>query len=266
MGYRKIEIGDREAVRAFDGFLEELSEKLEDSRTDRNELCRKVLADLYFGPLGSQVLASSGASAAARAMVASFDPRNVTLEPEYYEDLDAEKYYPRKPLIWLWIMFDRSPVGQSAHLGHRLRRLLARHIFKKCGENVKIWHMVEFSYGYNLSVGDNVVIHRGVLLDDRGEIVIGSNASISDWANVYSHSHNIHDINDVTLGKTVIGDGVRVTYHATVLSGTELGHDSMVGTVGVVTKSIPPHHVNVGIPAKTIVKKKRDCPHCGKIG
>ena len=79
-----------------------------------------------------------------------------------------------KPLTWLWIMFDRSPLGQNAWLGHRLRRLLAERVFKRCGKNVKIWHLVEFSYGYNLSVGDDVVVHRGVLLDDAGRSSSGT--------------------------------------------------------------------------------------------
>ena len=40
----------------------------------------------------------------------SLNAYNATLEPEYYGDLDEEKYAQRKPLIWFWQMFDRSPV------------------------------------------------------------------------------------------------------------------------------------------------------------
>ena len=102
----------------------------------------------------------------------SFDPRNATLEPEYYGDVDAAKYAERKPLIWFWMMYDRSPAGLNHWLGYRVRAMLARHIFKHCGKNVKIFHGIEFSYGYNLTVEDNCTIHKYVLLDDRGEIII----------------------------------------------------------------------------------------------
>jgi hypothetical protein len=61
------------------------------------------------------------------------DPRNVTLEPEYYEELDLERYAPRKPLIWLWEMFDRSPLGENVALGIRFRRILAKHVFGAAG-------------------------------------------------------------------------------------------------------------------------------------
>jgi len=130
--------------------------------------------------------------------------------------------------------------------------MLAPLVFKHVGANFKCWHFVEWSYGYNLSFGDNVVVHRHVLLDDRGGIEIGNNVSISDYANIYSHTHDIVDINDVENRVTRIGDGVRITYHATVLAGVQVGTQAMVGTHAVATKNVEPYHVKVGIPAKTI--------------
>ena len=88
-------------------------------------------------------------------------------EPEYYSDINPKLYSQRKPFIWLWQMFDRSPLGLNALFAHRFRRMLAPLIFKSVGENFKCWQYVEWSFGYNLSIGNNVVIHRHVLLDDR---------------------------------------------------------------------------------------------------
>ena len=87
------------------------------------------------------------------------------------------------------------------------------------GRNFKCFHFVEFSYGYNLEVGDDCVVHRHVLLDDRGGITLGDRVSISDYANIYSHTHSIVDQKDVTNARTVLEDDVRITYHATVLAG-----------------------------------------------
>ncbi len=83
-----------------------------------------------------------------------------------------------------------------------MRYMLAQRVFKKCGKKVRIFHELEVSFGYNLSVGDGVTIHRNVLIDDRGEVVIGDEASISDYANIYSHSHAVEDIQDVSLATT----------------------------------------------------------------
>jgi acetyltransferase-like isoleucine patch superfamily enzyme len=128
------------------------------------------------------------------------------------------------------------------------------------GKNFKCFQNVEFSFGYNLEVGDDVVVHRNVLLDDRGGITLGNRVSISDYANIYSHTHSIVDQKDVTNARTVLEDDVRITYHATVLAGVQVGRHAMVGANAVATKDVRPYHVNVGIPAKSIRVKPNAPP------
>ena len=254
--YRKLE-AQPQAEASFDDFLGALHRDLTGGKLDPNMVVRDTLYELYYGAgkFGegiNHMPDPSSLSPSARAVLHNFDPRNITTEPEYYEDIDADAYAVRKPLIWLWQMYDRSPLGQNALLGHRFRRMLAPLIFRRVGENFKCWHFVEWSYGYNLSFGDNVVVHRHVLLDDRGGIEIGNNVSISDYANIYSHTHDIEDIHKVYNLTTRIGDGARITYHATILAGTQVGAQAMVGTVAVATKDVEPYHIKVGIPAKTV--------------
>src|SRR5260370_22587542 len=237
----------------YNGFLKELLQSLTDGRRDPNEVVRDRILEIFYGGVSTE---RHNLSLASRAAFHSLDPRNVSTEPEYYSDVDAKLYAERKPLIWLWQMFDRSPMGQNALLGHRFRRMLAPLIFRRVGENFKCWHFVEWSFGYNLSFGDNVVVHRHVLLDDRGGIEIGNNVSISDYANIYSHSHDICDIRRVYTHATRIGDGVRVTYHATILAGTQIGEHAMIGTGAVVTRDVEPNHIVVGIPAKTVKQQE----------
>ena len=152
-------------------------------------------------------------------------------------------------------MYDRSPVGLNHWLGHKMRAMLARHVFKHCGSNVKIFHGVEFSFGYNLTVEDNCTIHKYVLLDDRGEIIIHEGSSVSDYANIYSHAHDLNDGMIVTNHKTEIGPKARITYHATVMSGVKVGEHGMVGSMGVASKDVEPFTVVGGIPAKPIKVK-----------
>jgi galactoside O-acetyltransferase len=239
--------------RLYDRWLGELSEALSDPSTDRNELCRRVLTDIYYPqyrdaepeelPLATQVA------------LLQMDPRGITLEPEYYADVDPERYAPVKPLLWLWEMFDKSPLGENVELGVKFRRVLAGRIFRRCGRNFKSFHFVKFSYGYNMEVGDDVVVHRHVLLDDRGGIVLGNRVSIADYANIYSHTHSLADGRDVDNTPTVLGDGVRITYHATVLAGVRMADDSMVGALAVATKDIPAGVVALGIPAQPKLTK-----------
>jgi galactoside O-acetyltransferase len=244
------------AIKTLESWLEHLADELADANADRNVICRRTLGELAYPEYADHwetAVNDSSLPLATRAALLALDPRNVTLEPEYYAECDDAKFQRVKPLLWLWYSFDRTPIGgQNVDAGVRLRRILAPLIFKRCGENFKAFQHVEFSFGYNMEVGDNVVIHRHVLLDDRGGIVLGNNVSVSDYANIYSHTHSIVEQRDVTDAVTVLEDGVRITYHATVLAGVRVCTDAMVGAMALATKDVRPHHVNVGIPAKSV--------------
>jgi len=244
-------------------WLEQMKSELADKNCDRALLCRRALTELTLPQYldnWETAVNDSGLPYATRLALASTDPRNITLEPEYYADCDDARFQRVKPLLWLWYSFDRTVAGgQNVWLGVLLRRLLAPHIFKRCGENFKCFQFTEFSFGYNMDVGNDVVVHRHVLLDDRGGIALGNKVSISDYANVYSHTHSIVEQKDVTNAKTVIEEGVRITYHATVLAGVHVGVNAMVGAMAMATKDVRPHHVYVGIPAKS-VKVKPNAP------
>jgi acetyltransferase-like isoleucine patch superfamily enzyme len=234
------------------------------SGADRALMCRRILCEMTYPGFASSwetAVEDTKLPLTTRLALSSLDPRNVTLEPEYYAECDDARFQKVKPLLWLWYSFDRTPLGgQNVELGVRLRRLLAPYIFKRCGENFKAFQFVEFSFGYNMEVGDNVVVHRNVLLDDRGGISLGNNVSISDFANIYSHTHSIIDQRDVTDALTRLEDGVRITYHATVLAGVHVGEQAMVGAMAVATKDVKPYHVYVGIPAKSVRVKPNAPP------
>jgi acetyltransferase-like isoleucine patch superfamily enzyme len=244
-----------DAEKAFLGWIERLDRDFQDRDIERRSvIVRDTLHEIYLGR-PYEAPHPARCSPAHLAQLHSFDPRNATLEPEYYGELDAAKYAERKPLIWFWMMFDRSPLGLNHWLGFRMRYMIASHVLKHLGKNVKIFHGVEISFGYNLTIEDNCVIHKYVLLDDRGEIIIHEGSSVSDYANIYSHSHDLNDSMLVSNVLTEIGPKARITYHATVLSGVNVGEHGLVGSMAVVPKSVEPYHIVVGIPAKTVKVK-----------
>ncbi|MFQ6047704.1 MAG: acyltransferase [Gemmatimonadales bacterium] len=244
--------------RVYTRWLGEMEERLQDPQCDRYTL----YAIFYPGaPPYEDVLADSATHPTTRAALLALDPHNITLEPEYYREIDVEKYARVKPLLWLWQCFDRSVMGGgNVDLGVRLRRILAPHVFKRCGKNFKCFQFVEFSFGYNMEVGDDVVVHRHVLLDDRGGIILGDKVSIADYANIYSHTHDIVEQADVTDAVTILEDGARITYHATVLAGVRVGENSIVGANAVASRDVKPWHVYLGIPAKPVRVKPNAPP------
>ncbi len=242
---------DTQACVSFNQFLEQLEDKLFDPETDRNELTRELLSEFLYGQTYQEL------HARMPIVALNLDPRNVTLEAEHYAATDQTQFRRVKPLLWLWQNFDLSPAGQNVFFGVEFRRVLARHVFKRVGRNFKAFPGVQFSVGYNLEVGDDVVVHRNVLIDDIGGVTIHDRASLSDFVSVYSHTHSPLESPDVTLKHTTIGAGVRVTYHATVLAGTTLSDDSMIGTLSLVTRDVEPHTVAFGIPARPRARKIR---------
>lgn len=262
---RKIAL-PRESDRLFAQWIGELDERLADPGADRYRLCRDVLFELFYPTLGTyeDLIADPEIPTSTRVALLSLDPRNITLEPEYYDEIDPDRYARVKPLLWLWQRFDRSPMGGgNVDVAVRIRRVLARHVFRRCGTNFKCFQFVEFSFGYNMEVGDDVVVHRHVLLDDRGGIVLGNKVSVADYANIYSHTHSLADQEDVTDATTVLGDGVRIAYHATVLAGVHIGEQAMVGAGAVLTRDAKPWHLYLGVPAKSVRVKPNAPPGIG---
>ncbi|MGO8719946.1 MAG: hypothetical protein ACLQMO_12115 [Acidobacteriaceae bacterium] len=159
----------------------------------RSEIVRDELHQLYLGrPHSGKLNFTMVTELPFNVLQLTLDPRNVTLRPEYYADVDAEKYALVKPLIWFWQMFDRSPVGLNVWLGSRFRCMLGRHIFQHIGKHVRIFRGVEFTFGYNLTIEDNCTIHKFSVLNDRKELVVPAGTTILDYARVDSNGQTIH--------------------------------------------------------------------------
>jgi len=177
----------------------------------RAEIVRDQLYQLYLGrPHGGKL--------------------NLTLTSEHFPEVNRDLYSRRKPLLWFWQMFDRSPVGLNHWLGLRFRCMLGRHLFDHMGSGVRIHHGVDLTYGYNLSIGDGVTIRQGALLNDRGGIKIGKGAIIGSFARVYSQTYAPDNYDHATLVPTVIGDRARIASHAIVLAGHSVAPGEAVGS------------------------------------
>jgi acetyltransferase-like isoleucine patch superfamily enzyme len=197
----------------------------------RSEVVRDQLYQLYLGrPHGGKLNLTLTSELPGNVVGLSLDPLNVTMEAEYFADVDHDMYNRRKPLLWFWQMFDRSPIGLNHWLGIRFRCMLGRHIFEHMGNGVKIYRGVDLSLGYHLSIGDGVTIRQGVLLNDRGGITIGKGAVIGSFARVYSQTYAPGNYDQVTLVPTVIGPGARIASHAIVLAGQTVAPGEAVGS------------------------------------
>ena len=203
----------------------------------RAEIVRDQLFQLYLGrPHGGKLNFTLTSELPLNVLQLSLDPANITLEAGHFPDVDRERFAKSKPLLWFWIMFDRSPIGLNHWLGIRFRCMLGRHLFAKMGKGVRIDHGVELTYGYNLFIDDGVIIRQRVLLDDRAEIHLSQGAVIGNYARIYSHTHDKEDYDKVIFAPTSIGARARVGTHTVVLAGTQLAEGAIVGPQGTASE------------------------------
>ncbi|ELZ11120.1 transferase [Halovivax asiaticus JCM 14624] len=252
MTKRHVSLPD-EAESALTDFIDEVDERLASDEEDTCDVVEDVLIDLT-GDRDAYERWESGAdvSTAERVRLQSYDPCNTTLESEYYAEKDEEAFEESKHLQWLWRQFDSLPIADNVAFALRFRAMLADHLFESCGDDCRFFKGITFTYGHNISVGDNTVIHDGVHLDDRGKLTIGDRASISDGVHLYSHDHDVVDQTAVTNFHTIVADDVRVTYDAMVRAGCKVGENAIVGARSVVQGDVPAHHIAVGTPAKSV--------------
>jgi acetyltransferase-like isoleucine patch superfamily enzyme len=95
-------------------------------------------------------------------------------------------------------------------------------------------------------VGDRVTIKSGVQLFDgvrlEDDVFVGPNATFASGPPAREGA--------ATPGPTVVERGASIGANATILSGTTIGHGAMVGAGAVVTRSVPPNAIVVGVPAR----------------
>lgn len=181
-------------------------------------------------------------------------------EPEQ----DPELFY-----TMFWRMFDTTPSSMVQSFAIPLRLILAKKLFRHCGDGVIFHHNVLFSKGSNISIGEHSLINRYVMLDDRADINIGSFVMVSAGVTIETHTHPFDDFSLPIAfagrsGRPVtIGDNTVLGYNAVVMAGVEIGYRCIVGANSVVTKDVPDYTVVGGVPAKPI--KQYLTPDTGEI-
>lgn len=137
---------------------------------------------------------------------------------------------------------------------HAARLFFVKRTVAHVGKNCTFLIGVEIRTGQNISVGNNCVFNKNVLLDGRGgKISIGNNVDIAQETNIWTLEHDVHDDYHTTRGAGVtIEDYVWVASRVTILPGVSIGRGAVVAAGSIVTKDVPPMAIVGGTPAKII--------------
>jgi acetyltransferase-like isoleucine patch superfamily enzyme len=125
------------------------------------------------------------------------------------------------------------------------------------GENLLLYRELYFETqgGGSISIGNEVVISRGVHIVSFDRIEIGQGTMIGEYSSIRDANHRIggpellrnsgHEAAPVRIGSNVwIGRSVAV------LPGVTIGDNSVIGANAVVTHDIPDSAIAVGVPAR----------------
>ncbi|KAL0467588.1 trimeric LpxA-like protein [Neurospora intermedia] len=112
-------------------------------------------------------------------------------------------------------------------------------------------------YGLRLQVGGSTFINRGCFIMDTpvADVTIGENCNIGPHCTLVSVGHPVHpearESQRSSIGKPItIGNGVWIGANVTILGGVTIGDGAVIGAGSVVTKSVPPLHLAIGVPAR----------------
>ena len=129
---------------------------------------------------------------------------------------------------------------------------------KSIGKQTNFLMGLEIRKGKNISIGNNCVINKKVLLDGRGgNLIIGNNVDIAQETNIWTLEHDVHDDNHKDIGADVIiEDFVWIASRVTILPGVRIGRGAVVASCALVNKDVLPMAIVGGVPAKIIGVRK----------
>lgn len=114
--------------------------------------------------------------------------------------------------------------------------------------------------GNSITIGERTTIGGGLLMAHGGtHLSIGKDCLISGGVDMRtSDSHSILDEDGKRINPDkdiVVADRVWFGKDVTVLKGSRIGQDVVIGALSLVSKSIPDNTVAAGIPARVIKEK-----------
>ncbi len=110
-------------------------------------------------------------------------------------------------------------------------------------------------FGDNVGISSTAIIcHKGITIGDN--VKIGGNVVIYDTdfhsLDVVERISIPEDISNVKTEEVIINNNVFIGAHTTILKGTVIGENSVIGAGSLVVGIIPPNVIAGGNPCKVI--------------
>ncbi|HQF85515.1 MAG TPA: DapH/DapD/GlmU-related protein [Smithellaceae bacterium] len=149
----------------------------------------------------------------------------------------------------------------------QIRPRIAKMFGVRCVNKCKIRKPIYIQYHKNITIGNNSFIFGQSYIDAMGSVTIGNNVRIAPQVMIVTGTHEIgkpeHRAGETLAEPIVIGDGCWIGARVTITSGVTIGKGCIVSAGSVVMRSMPPHSLIAGNPARPI--QKLDAPQDAKV-
>lgn len=169
------------------------------------------------------------------------------------EEISAAKIHARK----LAQQLNSIPIEDTAAI-----QAAAGELFGDCGKDLTLKTPFQCDFGYNIHLGDNVLINYQCVFLDAAPITIGDNCFIGPMCGMYTVNHPFDPQRrnaGYVYGRPItLEENVWIGGSTTILSGVTIGRNSVIGAGSVVTRDIPANVVAAGNPARIIRRLELD--------
>ncbi len=123
------------------------------------------------------------------------------------------------------------------------------------------FRVVTYEGNCTIEVGEGTGIGPYTCIAGPGHVKIGKFCLIASHVGIYANQHIFNDPTCGIMTQGIIRKGIAIEDDCwlgtgvKVLDGVTIGRGSVIGAGAVVTKSIPPYSVAVGVPAKVISRR-----------
>jgi len=141
-------------------------------------------------------------------------------------------------------------IGEGTHIWHFSHVMRDARIGRRCnlGQNVFVASGVVL--GDNVKVQNNVSLYSGTVVED--DVFLGPSCVFTNVSNPRSAVSRRH-----LFEQTLVRRGATVGANATVVCGVEIGKHALIGAGAVVTRSVRPYALVLGVPATQVAWMSR---------
>jgi maltose O-acetyltransferase len=137
--------------------------------------------------------------------------------------------------------------------GSRARCVLFRLLGVEIGRDVSLAGG-GYIAGGRLEIGDQTFINRECFFDLSAKVTIGKRVSVGPRTVFLTTGHEIGSSRNragpLVPREIVIGDGVWIGAHCTILPGVRIGDGVVVAAGSVITRDVPDNALVAGVPAQ----------------